>query len=93
MTHPAFFYGFVGVTLLWQVAFAFIARDPVRFRPMMILAVLEKLVYSIPVIILVEQKRTNPNDLVFAAVDLTLGVFFVLAYFRTPRSGLQSSPL
>jgi len=93
ITHPAFFYGFVGVVLVWQIAFAFIARDPVRFRPLMIPAVLEKLVYSTPVIVLVAQKRTNPNDLVFAAIDLTLGIFFVLAYLRTPRSALQSSPL
>ena len=93
ITHPAFFYGFVGVTLVWQIAFAFIARDPVRFRPLMIPAILEKLVYSVPVIVLVAQKRTSPNDLVFAAIDLTLGIFFVLAYLRTPRSAFQSSPL
>jgi hypothetical protein len=92
ITHPAFFYGFVGVALVWQIAFAFIARDPARFRPLMIPAILEKLVYSIPVIVLVAQKRTNPNDLLFAAIDLTLGIFFVLAYLRTPRSVLQSSP-
>jgi hypothetical protein len=92
ITHPAFFYGFVGVALVWQIAFAFIARDPARFRPLMIPAILEKLVYSIPVIVLVAQKRTNSNDLLFAAIDLTLGIFFVLAYLRTPRSVLQSSP-
>ena len=63
ITHPAFFYGFVGVALVWQIAFVFIARDPIRFRPMMIPAILEKLVYSIPVIILVLQKRTRSADL------------------------------
>ena len=92
ITHPAFFYGFVGVALVWQIAFIFIARDPIRFRPMMIPAILEKLVYSIPVIILVLQKRTNPTDLMFSATDLTLGALFLAAYLRTPRSVLQSSP-
>jgi hypothetical protein len=92
ITHPAFFYGFVGVALVWQIAFIFIARDPIRFRPMMIPAILEKLVYSIPVIILVLQKRTNPTDLMFSAIDLTLGALFLAAYLRTPRSVLQSSP-
>jgi hypothetical protein len=86
ITHPAFFYGFVGVALVWQLAFLFISTDPVRYRPLMIPAILEKLAYSIPVIILVLQKRTNPNDLLFAAIDLSLGVLFVLAYLRTPRS-------
>jgi hypothetical protein len=92
ITHPAFFYGFVGVALVWQIAFIFIARDPIRFRPMMIPAILEKLVYSIPVIILVLQKRTNPTDLMFSATDLTLGALFLAAYLGTPRSVLQSSP-
>jgi hypothetical protein len=86
ITHPGFFYGFVGVALVWQIAFIFIARDPIRFRPVMIPAILEKLVYSIPVIILVLQKRTHPGDLVFAAIDLSLGVLFFLAYLRTPRT-------
>lgn len=92
ITHPAFFYGFVGVALVWQITFAMIARDPVRFRTIMIPAVLEKLVYSIPVIVLVLQKRTRPADLLFAAIDLSLGVLFVIAYLRTPRSVLRSSP-
>jgi hypothetical protein len=93
ITHPAFFYGFVGVALVWQIAFAFIARDPIRFRPMMIPAILEKLVYSVPVIVLVLQKRMNPADLMFSATDLTLGALFLAAYLRTPRSALQASPL
>jgi len=86
ITHPAFFYGFVGVALVWQIAFVFIARDPVRFRPIMIPGILEKLVYAIPVIILVLQKRTRPADLTFAAIDLSLGILFVIAYLRTPAT-------
>jgi len=84
ITHPAFFYGFTGIALVWQLAFLFISTDPIRYRPLMIPAILEKLVYSIPVIILVAQKRTNPHDLLFAAIDLSLGVLFALAYLRTP---------
>jgi hypothetical protein len=84
ITHPSFFYGFVGVALVWQLAFLLISTDPVRFRPLMIPAILEKLVFSIPVVILVAQKRTNRNDLVFVVIDLTLGFFFLLSYFRTP---------
>jgi hypothetical protein len=41
INHPDFFYGFVGVTLAWQIAFAFIATDPVRFRPLMIPCIFE----------------------------------------------------
>jgi hypothetical protein len=93
ITHPAFFYGFVGLALVWQIAFIFIARDPIRFRPMMIPATLEKLVYAVPVIILVLQKRMHPTDLIFSAIDIALGVLFFAAYLSTPRSVLESSPL
>ena len=86
ITHPAFYYGFAGLAMVWQLAFLFIAYDPVRFRPLMIPAILEKLVYSIPVILLVSQKRMHPNDLIFSATDLSLGVLFAVAYLRTPDS-------
>lgn len=85
ITHPAFYYGFVGVALVWQIAFLIIATDPVRFRPLMIAAIFEKLVYVIPTAILVAQKRTNPNDLLFVATDSLLCILFVFAYLRTPQ--------
>jgi hypothetical protein len=88
ITHPGFFYGFVGIALVWQLAFIIIACDPVRFRPLMIPAILEKLVYSVPVIILVLQERTRPNDLLFSAIDLALGALFLVAYRRTPRAAV-----
>lgn len=83
ITHPAFFYGFVGCALAWQVAFCFMATDPVRYRPMTIPAVLEKATWAIAVVVLVSQGRTRPSDLVFAGTDSLLGVLFVVAYFKT----------
>jgi hypothetical protein len=86
ITHPGFFYGFVGVSLAWQVAFFFIAKDPERHRPLMIPSVLEKLSYSVPVLVLVLQGRMHPSDLLFAGTDFLLGFLFVLAYFKTRPS-------
>ena len=45
ITHPGFYYGFVTVALAFQTVFLVIARDPVRMRPMMIPAVIEKFSY------------------------------------------------
>jgi hypothetical protein len=84
ITHPGFYYGFVGCALAWQVAFCFIATDPVRYRPLMLPSILEKATYAIAIVVLVLQSRTNPHDLVFAATDALLGLLFVIAYFRTP---------
>ena len=84
ITHPDFFSGFVGVALAWQIAFIFIARDPVRFRPLIIPSVFEKLSYGIAVFVLVSQRRVHKPALVFGGVDLLLGILFVICYFRTP---------
>jgi hypothetical protein len=83
ITHPGFFYGFVGAGLAWQIVFLVIATDPVRFRPLMIPSVLEKVSYVTPVVVLVLQGRMHPSDLVFAGTDSLLGVLFLLAYLKT----------
>ena len=84
ITHPDFFYGFVGVALAWQIAFIVIARDPVRFRPLMIPSVFEKLSYAIAVFVLVSQGQVHKPALVFGGIDLVLGILFGASYFRTP---------
>ena len=84
ITHPGFFYGFDGVALAWQVAFFFIARDPARYRPLMIPSMLEKFSYGAAIAVLVFQGRMHAQDFVFGGVDLLLGVLFVIAFFKTP---------
>jgi hypothetical protein len=74
----------VGAALVWQIAFIFIATDPVRYRPLMIPSVLEKVSYGAAVVTLVLQGRMHRSDLVFAGTDLLLGLLFVIAYFKTP---------
>jgi len=92
ITHPGFYYGFVGCALAWQIAFLVIARDPVRFQPMIAPSIVEKFTYGIAVVALVMQGRTNHRDLVFAATDLTLGTLFLVAYLKTKnRTNWQSS--
>ena len=73
ITHPGFFYGFIGAALAWQVAFGIIATDPVRFRLLMIPSVLEKFSYNIAVVILVMQQRMHPSDLLLCHSRLAAG--------------------
>ena len=84
ITHPAFFYGFVGLALAWQIAFFVVSGDPVRYRPLMIPSIVEKFSYGVAVIVLVLENRATPSDLIFAGTDLLLGVLFVIAYLKTP---------
>jgi len=85
ITHPGFFYGFVGLGLAWQFAFMVIATDPGKFRLMMLPSIFEKFSYGTAIALLVTQGRTRSSDLVFAATDTLLGVLFVVAYFKSGR--------
>ncbi len=83
ITHPGFYYGFVTVGLAWQAAFVVIARDPVRMRPMMIPAMIEKFAYAVAMVVLYTQARIKAPDLVFVATHTLLGILFVAAYVKT----------
>jgi hypothetical protein len=85
ITHPGFYYGFVGLALAWQIAFLVIARDPLRFRPLMIPSMVEKFAWGIAVAVLVLQRRMHGSDLLFAGTDTLLGLLFVAAYVKTAR--------
>ena len=85
ITHPAFFYGFAGLGLAWQVAFFIISRDPLRFRPMMIPSILEKIGYGGAVVVLYAQGRMHPQDLAFGCVDLVFAALFAVAFVRLKR--------
>lgn len=83
ITHPAFYYGFLSTALSWQFAFLVIARDPVRFRWMMLPSTLEKFGYGISLITLYLQRRLHASDLTFGVVDLLFAVLFIVAFFQT----------
>ena len=90
ITHPAFYYGFVGIGLAWQIAFLIIATDPVRFRPLMIACVVEKFSYAAALAVLYMQHRLHASDLTFGAADLVFGVLFVVAFFKTKPPATDS---
>jgi len=83
ITHPEYFYGFVGIALAWQVLFLILSRDPLRYRAMILPAVLEKLAFGIPMVFLFAQHSLAPATLAVGCVDWILAVLFVAAYVAT----------
>lgn len=83
ITHPEYFYGFIGVAVAWQLAFLVIARDPARYRALMPVTIAEKLAFGLPAIVLFQQGRLDAQMLGAGLLDLTLGAFFVMAFLRT----------
>jgi hypothetical protein len=93
ITHPEFFYGFIGVTIAWQIVFLVISQNPARYRPIMIVAVLEKVAFVIPAIFLFLQNRIAPLVLAPAGADLMLGVLFVIAFLKTRTTHFSSADI
>lgn len=86
ITHPEYFYGFVGVVVAFQLVFLIISRDPVRLRPIMPACVVEKLSFGIAAWALYFAQRVRSDILVFATIDLVLAALFVVAWYRTANA-------
>jgi len=85
LNHPEYYYSFIGVTLVWQILFLFIARDPLRYRPVIIFCPLEKL-SLVPTFFVLSPRGLFPHAWVpLMAIDLTFGVLFFIAYLETRR--------
>lgn len=91
ITHPEYFYGFLGVALAWQIAFLLIARDSIRYRAIMIPGVVEKTGFGVAVIVLFIQGRLSGLMLAAGLLDIVFAVCFIVAYFRTPTA--KPSPI
>lgn len=87
ITHPEFYYGFVGTVFAWQLVYLVISRDPARYRPMMLLAILAKASFGLAVFVLVALGRVPTLPALAAAIDLVFAVLFACAYVATRRIG------
>ncbi|HKS26927.1 MAG TPA: hypothetical protein VJS44_03870 [Pyrinomonadaceae bacterium] len=83
ITHPEYYYGFIGVAVAWQVLFLLMARDPVRLRPAMIPSILEKASFGIAVLVLFMMSRVGLLMLAAGIIDLILGALFAISYAKT----------
>ncbi|GJQ21787.1 MAG: hypothetical protein HBSIN02_21420 [Bacteroidia bacterium] len=83
ITHPEWYYGFAGAVTAWAVMFLFLSRDPLRYRPLMIPSMLEKLLFPPAVLVLYLQGRLPDSFLPLALIDFSFAVAFFIAYKRT----------
>lgn len=85
ITHPEYFYGFVSVAVAFQIVFLIIGSNPVRYRAMMLAALVEKFPFAVIVFWLYAAGRANVMILGGAAVDFILGILFAIAFLKTPK--------
>ncbi len=83
ITHPEFYYGFIGVAFAWQLAFFVIGANPARLRPIMIPAIFEKCSFAAAAFAIGAQGGVPQELLADGAIDLFFAVLFLLAFFKT----------
>jgi hypothetical protein len=91
ITYPQFYYGFLAVTLAWQLAFIVIGSDPVRFRPLMIAGMVEKFGFIATIGLLYLQGRVTATDVLVVSPDCLLGILFVIAFVKTSAAALHDN--
>jgi hypothetical protein len=85
LTHPEFYFGFIGVATAWQFAFLVIAQDPVRYRLLILPGILEKAGFGIPALYLYAQGRTPLLMALGGAMDLLFVALFAWAFIALGR--------
>ena len=84
ITHPEFYYGFVSVAAAFQIVFLFIASNPMRYRPLMLVSALfEKFPFVIAIYALYALGRVHSLMVGLATIDLILGILFVVSFLKT----------
>jgi hypothetical protein len=83
ITYPEYFYGFIGVTVAFQIVFLIIGRDPIRLRPIMPACWVEKISFGAAIFPLYLAHRVQIGVVIFASIDLVLCALFIAAWFKT----------
>lgn len=84
MAQPVYYLGFAGIAFVFQILFLVISTDPVRYRPIMPVCVLEKL-STLPFIYLYLVGRGEEQFFFGGIVDQVLAVAFIAAFLMTPK--------
>lgn len=83
INHPEFYYGFVGVTVSWQLVFLVIAKNPSQYRSLIIPSILEKFSYVLANLVLFYRRELSASQALPSGTDLVLAILFISAYVTT----------
>ena len=67
----------------WQVAYLVVSRDPLRYRPMIVLSAVAKLSFVVPMLVLFALGRVSLLGPISVLADLVFAGLFAYAYVLT----------
>lgn len=83
-TQSPIYYSMLATLIPWQIALFMIGLAPKRFRPLMIPAALEKVLWILTLLVFNLRGQFSTADLAInTAVHGTLGILFFIAFVRT----------
>ena|SRR5215469_17243985 len=85
LTEPEYFHGFLALSLLFALLNLVIATDPIRYRPVMLISILQKFVYPMAIFGLLSTHRVPATKSFYAGTEFLFGLLFILALVRTPK--------
>ena len=85
VNHPEFFYGFVILNICWQVLYLFVAKDPARFRPIMIPSFFAKASGPVALMWLYLQGRISSQWITTTIMDGVFAILFLISFWVTGR--------
>jgi len=83
VNHLEFYYGFHSVTLAWQIAFLVMAADPLKYRMLLVPAMVEKGFFPAFIVWLYSTGRVSVMMLGLSCVDVVFLGLFALAFSST----------
>jgi hypothetical protein len=83
INHPEFYYGFICLALASQGLYFLVARDVLRFRPVILVGVAGKMSFAVSVLILYLQGRTPAQFFGGPIIDVIIAGLFLWVYFGT----------
>ena len=86
ITHPEFFYGFIGVAIAFQLVFLVISRDPQKYRLLILPSIVEKFSFAIPAAVLFAAGRLDAQMFAAGMIDAVLGLLFIACWFKLPAA-------
>jgi hypothetical protein len=90
VNHPEFFYGFIILNICWQILYLFLAKDPIRLRPMMIPSFIAKASGPVALTWLYLQGRISNQWIPTIIMDGVFAILFLVSLWVTGQESSET---